>query len=129
KATERCRLRCGGPLGLSPTPSVEDARGSARVPTPPVIRWWSWVSNGPPESNLTHLSGLAGSESLSASQGRKRIHGQKNGPGVGSGCYAVIMDRATHEQLLQEAESLLHRGERNIAHQREVIGTLERGGH
>ena len=39
------------------------------------------------------------------------------------------MDRATHEQLLQEAESLLHRGERNIAHQREVIGTLERGGH
>ena len=39
------------------------------------------------------------------------------------------MDRATLEQLLQEAESLLHRGEWNIAHQREVIGTLERGGH
>jgi hypothetical protein len=39
------------------------------------------------------------------------------------------MDRATLEQLLQEAESLPHRGERNIAHQREVIGTLERGGH
>jgi hypothetical protein len=39
------------------------------------------------------------------------------------------MDRATLEQLLREAESLLHRGERNIAHQREVIGTLERGGH
>ena len=34
------------------------------------------------------------------------------------------MDRATLEQLLREAESLLHRGERNIAHQREVIGTL-----
>jgi hypothetical protein len=39
------------------------------------------------------------------------------------------MDRATLEQLLQEAESVLYRGERNIAHQREVIGTLERGGH
>ena len=39
------------------------------------------------------------------------------------------MDRAALEQLLREAESLLHRGERNIAHQREVIGTLERGGH
>jgi hypothetical protein len=39
------------------------------------------------------------------------------------------MDRATLEQLLQEAESLLHHGQRNIAHQREVIGTLERGGH
>jgi hypothetical protein len=39
------------------------------------------------------------------------------------------MDRVTLEQLLQEADSLLHRGERNIAHQREVIGTLERAGH
>jgi hypothetical protein len=39
------------------------------------------------------------------------------------------MDRAALEQLLRDAESLLHRGERNIAHQREVIGTLERGGH
>jgi hypothetical protein len=39
------------------------------------------------------------------------------------------MDRATLEHFLREAESLLHRGERNIAHQREVIGTLERGGH
>jgi hypothetical protein len=38
------------------------------------------------------------------------------------------MDRAALEQLLRDAESLLHRGERNIAHQREVIGTLERGG-
>jgi hypothetical protein len=26
------------------------------------------------------------------------------------------------EQLLRDAESLLHRGEQNIAHQREVIG-------
>ena len=39
------------------------------------------------------------------------------------------MDRATLKQLLREAENLLHRGEQNIAHQREVIGTLERGGH
>jgi hypothetical protein len=39
------------------------------------------------------------------------------------------MDRTILEQLLREAEGLLHRGERNIAHQREVIGTLERGGH
>jgi hypothetical protein len=39
------------------------------------------------------------------------------------------MERATLEQLLHEAESLLHRGERNIAHQREMISTLERGGH
>jgi hypothetical protein len=39
------------------------------------------------------------------------------------------MDRATLKQLLQEAESLLHRGEQNIAYQRETIGTLERGGH
>jgi hypothetical protein len=38
------------------------------------------------------------------------------------------MDRAALEQLLRDAESLLHREERNIAHQREVIGTLERGG-
>jgi hypothetical protein len=39
------------------------------------------------------------------------------------------MDRAALEQLLREAECLLYRGEQNIAHQREVIGTLERGGH
>jgi hypothetical protein len=39
------------------------------------------------------------------------------------------MNRATLQQLLREAEGLLQRGERNIAHQREVIGTLERGGH
>ena len=39
------------------------------------------------------------------------------------------MDRAALEQLLREAECLLCRGEQNIAHQREVIGTLERGGH
>jgi hypothetical protein len=39
------------------------------------------------------------------------------------------MERATLKQLLQEAESLLHRGEQNIAHQREVIETLARGGH
>jgi hypothetical protein len=39
------------------------------------------------------------------------------------------MDRATLQQLLHEAESLLHREESSIAHQREVIGTLERVGH
>ena len=39
------------------------------------------------------------------------------------------MDRAILEQLLREAESLLQRGEHNIAYQREMIGTLERGGH
>ena len=39
------------------------------------------------------------------------------------------MDRAALEQLLRETEGLLQRGERNIAHQREVIGTLEGGGH
>ena len=39
------------------------------------------------------------------------------------------MDRAILEQLLREAESLLQRGEHNIAYQRETIGTLERGGH
>jgi hypothetical protein len=38
------------------------------------------------------------------------------------------MDRVTLEQLLQEAESLLHRDERSIAHQLEMIGTLERAG-
>jgi hypothetical protein len=38
------------------------------------------------------------------------------------------MDRATIEQLLHEAESRLHHGERNIAHQRELIATLERRG-
>ena len=39
------------------------------------------------------------------------------------------MDRAALEQFLQEAGSLLHRGEQSIAHQREVIETLARGGH
>ena len=39
------------------------------------------------------------------------------------------MDHAALDQLLREAEGLLHRGEQNIAHQREVIRTLERGGH
>jgi hypothetical protein len=39
------------------------------------------------------------------------------------------MDRAALEQLLRDAESLFHRGEQNIAHQCEVIGTLARGGH
>jgi hypothetical protein len=38
------------------------------------------------------------------------------------------MDRATLEDLLQEAESL-QRGELNIAFQREMIAKLERGGH
>ena len=39
------------------------------------------------------------------------------------------MDRATIQQLLQEAESLLHCGELNVAFQREMIGKLEQGGH
>ncbi len=39
------------------------------------------------------------------------------------------MDRAELELRLQEAESHVERGERNIAHQRAVIATLERGGH
>jgi hypothetical protein len=39
------------------------------------------------------------------------------------------MDRTALEQRLQEAESLIHRGEQSIALQREMIGTLERGGH
>jgi hypothetical protein len=38
------------------------------------------------------------------------------------------MDRAAIRQLLQEAESRLHRGEQVIARQREAIGTLERRG-
>jgi hypothetical protein len=39
------------------------------------------------------------------------------------------MDRAELERMLQEAESLLARDERSIAHQHRVIATLERGGH
>jgi hypothetical protein len=39
------------------------------------------------------------------------------------------MDRATIQHLLQEAESLLQRGELNIAFQREMIAKLEQGGH
>jgi hypothetical protein len=39
------------------------------------------------------------------------------------------MDRATLEDHLQEAESLLQRGELNIAFQREMIAKLELGGH
>jgi hypothetical protein len=38
------------------------------------------------------------------------------------------MDRATLEQLLREAETLLYRGELDIARQREVIGLLEQRG-
>ena len=39
------------------------------------------------------------------------------------------MDRATLEELLQESESLLQRGELSIAFQREMIAKLERVGH
>ena len=39
------------------------------------------------------------------------------------------MDRSALQQLLQEAESLIHSGEQTIAHQREVIAALERRGH
>jgi hypothetical protein len=39
------------------------------------------------------------------------------------------MDRATIQHLLREAESLLQRGELNIAFQREMIAKLEQGGH
>ena len=39
------------------------------------------------------------------------------------------MDRAELERRLQEAECHVKRGEQNIAHQREMVGTLERGGH
>ena len=39
------------------------------------------------------------------------------------------MDRAELERRLQEAECHVERGEQNIAHQRAVIETLERGGH
>ena len=38
------------------------------------------------------------------------------------------MDRTTLEQLLQEADTLLWRGELNIARQREIIATLEQRG-
>ena len=39
------------------------------------------------------------------------------------------MDGAELERRLQEAECHVERGEQNIAHQRAVIQTLERGGH
>jgi hypothetical protein len=39
------------------------------------------------------------------------------------------MDRAELERRLQEAKCRMERGEQNIAHQRAVIKTLERGGH
>ena len=39
------------------------------------------------------------------------------------------MDRAELERRLQEAECHVERGAQNIAHQREMVGTLERGGH
>ena len=38
------------------------------------------------------------------------------------------IDRVALQQLLQEAETLLYREELNIAHQREVIATLQRHG-
>jgi hypothetical protein len=38
------------------------------------------------------------------------------------------MDRSTLVQLLNEAETLLHRGELQLDHQRELIGTLQRMG-
>lgn len=38
------------------------------------------------------------------------------------------MDRAALQQLLQESESLLHREDIKIAHQRDLIATLERRG-
>jgi hypothetical protein len=38
------------------------------------------------------------------------------------------MDRTTLKQLLQEADTLLWRGELNIARQRETIATLEQRG-
>jgi hypothetical protein len=62
------------------------------------------------------------------SRGLNRFHGQK---AALASIWLVDcrMDRATLEQLLQEAESLLHRGQQNIAYQREAIGTLKRGGH
>jgi hypothetical protein len=39
------------------------------------------------------------------------------------------MDRAKLQQRLQEAERLVARSERNIAHQRGIIETLKQGGH
>jgi hypothetical protein len=39
------------------------------------------------------------------------------------------MDRAILQQLIAEAESLLHRGELDIARQREMVRTLKREGH
>ena len=39
------------------------------------------------------------------------------------------MNRIDLELRLQEAECEVGRGEQNIAHQRGVISTLERGGH
>jgi len=39
------------------------------------------------------------------------------------------MDRVDLERRLREAKCDVARGEQNIAHQRAVIATLERGGH
>ena len=39
------------------------------------------------------------------------------------------MDRAELERRLDEAEGRVKRGEQNIAHQRTMVQTLERGGH
>ena len=39
------------------------------------------------------------------------------------------MDRTTLERRLQEAEVLVQRGDQNIAFQRRMIATLDRGGH
>jgi hypothetical protein len=41
----------------------------------------------------------------------------------------IRVDRATLQQHLEEAESRVERGLRNIAHQREIISILKRGGH
>jgi hypothetical protein len=38
------------------------------------------------------------------------------------------MDRTTLAQLLNQAETLLHRGELQLEHQREMIGILQRAG-
>jgi hypothetical protein len=39
------------------------------------------------------------------------------------------MDRGKLQQRLEEVERLVARAERNIAHQRGMIETLQRGGH
>jgi hypothetical protein len=79
--------------------------------------------------NLTHWGDLAASESPHLPEHGQSAVRVKNRPWLRSAGMVGGMDRSSLQLRLKEADGLVQRMEENIVFQRQMIATLDRGGH